>query len=414
MDRDKPARGGIAVTGIGQIAPHGDDPGAAFEAMLRGEAAVTRWSEGDAEPTAVAAASFRAADYFTKLQLSGMDRVSQIAVAAALRAWRDAGLDPATTRAAPGPERIGVFVGCGMGGAAAIENAFVSFNSVARVPPLTVPAFMPNAPAAHVAMRLQARGPVLTYSVACASSAVAIAEAARAIACGDVDVALAGGAEAVLVPSAIRAWQALQTLATPDPERIETSCRPFARDRSGFVLGEGSAFLVMEPSQHAEQRNARAYGRFAGAATVCDATHLTKPDVDGQRRALAGALRSAGISPADVGYCNAHGTATKLGDVVECSALRDVWGDDIGRLKVSSTKSMHGHLLGAAGALEALVTLQALNRRQLPPNANCRAPDPACDVPLVLEAEEAPALRYAISSSFAFGGTNVVLVFARD
>jgi 3-oxoacyl-[acyl-carrier-protein] synthase II len=408
------ATDGIVVTGLGQVAPHGSDPQAAFDAMLRGRSAITRWAEAGAEPSAVGAAAFNPSDYFTKLQLSGVDRVSQIAVAAATRAWADAGLDPPGTSDGVAAERLGVYVGCGMGGAAAIEQAFVSYANHGRVPPLTVPAFMPNAPAAHVAMRLQARGPVLSFSVACASSAVAIAQAARAVATGEVDVALAGGTEALLVPSVIRAWQALQTLATPDPERIETSCRPFARERSGFVLAEGAAFLVLESTRRAAARGARRYARLAGSGTTCDATHLTKPDTEGQRRALAAALHAAGITPREVGYCNAHGTATRVGDVVECEALRAVWQDDLAHLRVSSTKSMHGHLLGAAGALEALITVLAVQRRQVPPNAHCRQPDPACAVRLVHEGEDAPDLRYAISSSFAFGGTNVVLVFGRD
>jgi 3-oxoacyl-[acyl-carrier-protein] synthase II len=300
-----------------------------------------------------------------------------------------------------------------MGGAAAIEQAFIALAGSGRVPPLTVPAFMPNAPAAHVAMRLKAAGPVLTYSVACASSAVAIAEAARAVAFGDVDVAVAGGSEALLVPGVIRAWQALQTLAPPDADEVGSSCRPFSTDRSGFVLGEGAAFLVLESAARVKARGARAYARLAGSGLSCDATHLTKPDTAGQQRALAAALASAGVQPAQVGYCNAHGTATRIGDVVECEALRAVWGDAIGGLRVGSTKSMHGHLLGAAGALEAAITVLAVQRGEVPPSANCRTPDPACAVRLVHERERVPDLQYAISSSFAFGGTNVVLVFGR-
>jgi 3-oxoacyl-[acyl-carrier-protein] synthase II len=378
----------VVVTGLGQVAPHGDDPRGAFDALVRGHSAITRWADADAAPAAVGIAAFDPSSHFTKLQLSGVDRVSQLAVAAASGAWADAGIRPDTIE----PERIGVYVGCGMGGASAIEQAFVSFDHIGRVPPLTVPAFMPNAPAAHVAMRLQARGPVLTYSVACSSSAVAIAEATRAVATGAVDIALAGGAEALLVPSVIRAWQALNTLASPDPERPASSCRPFSRDRSGFVLAEAAAFLVLERATDAAARGARAYARIAGSATACDATHLTKPDRAGQRRAL---------------------TAAKLGDLIECEALREVWGDAIGELRVSSTKAMHGHTLGAAGALEALVTVLALDERRVPPNAHCRDPDPACAVRLVVEGEDMPDLRYAVSSSFAFGGTNQVLVFGR-
>jgi 3-oxoacyl-[acyl-carrier-protein] synthase II len=216
------------------------------------------------------------------------------------------------------------------------------------------------------------------------------------------------------VPAIVRAWQALQTLATPDPERIETSCRPFALDRSGFVLAEGAAFLVLEADVAARRRGARVYADLVGSGVSCDATHLTKPDAAGQARAIGSALVAAQLRPADVGYCNAHGTATVAGDVVECDALRSVWGDAIGGLRVSSTKSMHGHLLGGAGALEAMITVLALQRRQVPPTAFCTRPDPKCAVQLVRErGEEAPDLAAAISNSFAFGGTNVVLAFAR-
>src|SRR5262249_24969021 len=212
---------------------------------------------------------------------------------------------------------------------------------------------MGNAPAAHVAMRGGYKGPVLSYCVACASSAVAIAEAGKSIRAGEIDVAFAGGTEAMLLPAIVRAWQSVQTLATPDAQRIETSCRPFALDRSGFVLAEGAAFLVLEATQAAARRSARVYAELVGSGMSCDATHLTKPDAAGQARAIKSALLAAHLDPADVGYCNAHGTATQAGDVVECDALRSIWGDAINGLRVSSTKSMHGHLLGGAGALEA-------------------------------------------------------------
>jgi 3-oxoacyl-[acyl-carrier-protein] synthase II len=361
-----------------------------------------------ARPAAAATLAFDEARWFTKLQLPGVDRVSQLAVAAASMAVNDAGIIDAA------PERIGVYAGCGMGGAAALEAAYASGLRGARVPPLTVPAFMPNAPAAHVAMRQGVHGPVLTYSVACASSAVALAEAARALRHGDVDVAIAGGAEALIVPGVLSAWQALQTLAPFAPGEAARACRPFAADRSGFVLGEGAAFMVLESAQRAQRRGARAYAELAGSAITCDAKHLTKPDAAGQSRALRAALADAGLDASEVGYCNAHGTATRIGDVVECEALRSVWGAAIDALRVGSTKALHGHLLGAAGALEAVITVLALQRRQLPPNAHCEQPDPLCDVNLLHAAVPAAnQLHAAISSSFAFGGTNVVLAFKR-
>jgi 3-oxoacyl-[acyl-carrier-protein] synthase II len=397
----------VAVTGIGLVSPHGDSPDAVFDALMSGRSAITRWSEGEAAPTVVARASFNAARWFTRLQLAGVDRVSQIAVAAADMARADSGLETLD-------EASGVYVGSGMGGAAAIDQAFSSHRESGRVPPLTVPAFMPNAPAAHIAMRARVHGPVITYSIACASSAVAIAEAAKAIATGDIPCALAGGSEALLVPSALRAWRALQTLASSDGEDPSQACRPFSTDRTGLVLGEGAAFLVLEPRDSAIARGARIYAEFAGSGISCDATHLTKPDVSGQVRALVAALRNSDLSPADIGYCNAHGTATLVGDVVECEALARVWDGAIGGLAVSSTKSMHGHLLGAAGALEAVITILALQRQSLPPNMHCGSQDPACKVLLVCEpGTQSTKLRAAISNSFAFGGTNAVLAFRR-
>lgn len=399
----------IAVTGIGLVSPHGNDPREAFSALVRGESAIRQVDGESFQSVAAASVLFDESRWFTRLQLAGVDRVSQLAVAAAELAIADSGMAQRFD-----PERAGVYVGCGMGGATALEAAYVAGVGGGRVPPLTIPAFMPNAPAAHVAMRLGVRGPVLTYSVACASSAIAIAEAAKAISCGEVDIAIAGGSEALLIPGVIRAWQAMQTLARFESGAAASSCRPFSVDRSGFALGEGAAFLVLESVDSARNRQARSYARLAGWGTSCDATHLTKPDAAGQQRALRQALDQAGLSPMDVGYCNAHGTATKVGDVVESEALCSVWGDRIGNLRVSSTKSMHGHLLGAAGSLEAAIAVLALYRQQIPPNAFCTSPDPLCPLNLVRESEtDAPGLNAAVSSSFAFGGTNAVLAFAR-
>lgn len=399
---------GVAVTGLGVVSPHGQDVDAMFEALLQGRSAIVPVFDELPKPACAATVDFDPLQWFTKLQLTGVDRVSQLAVAAAGLALRDAGV--AALDDLP-PERVGVYAGCGMGGAAALEAAY---RGNGRVPPLTIPAFMPNAPAAHVAMRHQVLGPVLTYSVACASSAVAIAEAAAAVQRGDLDLAIAGGSEALILPGVVMAWQAMQTLAGFAPGHAATAVRPFASDRSGFALGEGAAFVVLESDTRVRARAAPVHARLAGWGLSCDATHLTKPDVAGQARALHAALRRAGLAPRDIGYCNAHGTATRAGDLVECEALGQVFGDALDGLAVSSTKAMHGHLLGAAGALEAVVTVQALARRRLPPNLDGGQPDPQCRVPLVpAGGAEAPQLSAAISNSFAFGGTNAVLLFTR-
>ncbi len=399
----------IVVSGIGVISPHGDDAADMFAALMQGVSAVREVFPDLAKPAAAATVAFDETRWFTKLQLAGVDRVSQLAVAAADLALKDSG---AAGKVAA--QRIGVYVGCGMGGAAALEAAYTAGHHGGRVPPLTIPAFMPNAPAAHVAMRHGIQGPVLTYAVACASAAVAITEAAKAIRSGEIDLAIAGGSEALIVPGVVAAWQAMQTLASFAPGEAATACKPFALNRSGFVLGEGAAFLVLEPDAQARSRGARRYAELAGWGLSCDATHLTKPDAPGQQRALRAALAQADLRPADVGYCNAHGTATKVGDVIEAAALGEVWGGAIDALSVSSTKALHGHLLGATGALEAVVTVLALQRGELPPNANCDTVDPACRLNLVrTPGELMPGLQAAISNSFAFGGTNSVLLFKR-
>jgi 3-oxoacyl-[acyl-carrier-protein] synthase II len=400
----------VAVTGLGVVAPHGDHPDTLFQALLQGRSAIAPVFPELPKPAAAATVAFDESRWFTKLQLAGVDRVSQLAVAAADLAMRDAGI-PALADSGLDAERVGVYGGCGMGGAAALEAAY---RGNGRVSPLTIPAFMPNAPAAHVSMRQGVQGPVLTYSVACASSSVAIAEAAKAIQRGEVDLAIAGGSEALIVPGVVLAWQAMMTLAGFQSGEAAQAVRPFAADRSGFALGEGAAFVVLESAERARRRGARIHALLAGWGLSSDATHLTKPDAPGQARALRSALRQAGLAPRDVGYCNAHGTATRIGDAVERNALAAVWGDDLDGLRTSSTKALHGHLLGGAGALEAVITILALRERRLPPNVNGGQADPDCALNLVAAGDaDAPALEAAISNSFAFGGTNSVLLFRR-
>lgn len=400
----------VAVTGLGVVAPHGDHPDTLFEALLQGRSAIAPVFPELPKPAAAATVAFDESRWFTKLQLAGVDRVSQLAVAAADLAMRDAGI-PALADSGLDAERVGVYGGCGMGGAAALEAAY---RGNGRVSPLTIPAFMPNAPAAHVSMRQGVQGPVLTYSVACASSSVAIAEAAKAIQRGEVDLAIAGGSEALIVPGVVLAWQAMMTLAGFQPGEAAQAVKPFAADRGGFALGEGAAFVVLESAERARRRGARIHALLAGWGLSSDATHLTKPDAPGQARALRSALRQAGLVPRDVGYCNAHGTATRIGDTVERNALAAVWGADLDGLRTSSTKALHGHLLGGAGALEAVITILALRERRLPPNVNGGQADPDCALNLVAAGDaDAPALEAAISNSFAFGGTNSVLLFRR-
>jgi 3-oxoacyl-[acyl-carrier-protein] synthase II len=258
------------------------------------------------------------------------------------------------------------------------------------------------------------RGPNLTYSTACSSSAVAIGEAARRIAHGEVQVMIAGGTEAPLTFGTLKAWEALKTLAQEDVGNPAASCKPFARNRTGLVLGEGAAILVLEDAEHARLRGARLHAEVAGYGLATDTEHITRPSVAGQSKAMALALASAGLAPSDVGYINAHGTGTQANDAVETAAIKEVFGNAAGGCPISSTKSMHGHLLGAAGALEFIIAILALQGRIIPPTAHLRMRDPECDLDYVAEgARQIETLTAVMSNSFAFGGTNAVLIARR-
>lgn len=396
----------VFVTGLGLISPLGHDVDTAFDAALAARSAVRPLLALGVPEQVGAAAEFDASPWFTRMQLTGMDRVSQFAVAAASLAVTDANLDPTDWDG----ERVGVYLGCGGGGSETVDTAYRHLYAEARrVPPLTVVASMVNAAASHVSLRLAVRGPVMTYAMACTSGAAAIGEALKAIRCGDVDIAIAGGAEAPLSFGTVKAWEALRTLATPDAADPARSCKPFSANRSGLVLGEGAAMLVLEGADRLGPRRARA--RLAGYGNASDATHITKPDSRGQIAAMSRALRDAGMTPAQVGYLNAHGTATQAGDCIETRAIRAVWGDHADRLAVSSTKAVHGHLLGAAGALELLLTIRALERGILPPTAHLDQADAECGLDyLAAGARTAPTLRAAMSNSFGFGGSNASLV----
>ena len=399
----------IAITGLGVVAPQGNRPDRVFDALCRGESAIVFV---EAFGTVVAPVSLDDDAAQPRVRQSGVDRVSQLAVESGRQALADAGW---SRGASPWDEdRAGIYVGTGFGGTTAVSEAVRRFHGDQRIPPLTVVASMANAPAAHLAIDTGFTGPVLTFSVACASSSIAIATGAKDIAQGEIDVALVGGSEAPLVASMIASWQALQTLATVHADDAGASCRPFSATRTGLALGEGSAFLVLEELEAARRRGARVYATIAGSGISCDAAHLTKPQVDGQVRAMRAAIRQAGLLPQDIGYCNAHGTATIVGDVAETQSIHTMWQNDLGALRVSSTKALHGHLLGAAGAIEALVTTLSVHHRRLPRSAHCEDVDDACRLPLVTaDDEHCPGLEAAITNSFAFGGTNSSLVIRR-
>lgn len=397
----------IGVAGIGLTSPLGDTLQDGWQRLLGGRGAIGPMSFDGLPPIAAARVESDVSSSLPKLQQVGTERVSQMALGAVRKALADAGV-----QAWPDAERVGLYLGTGMGGAATLDAGFAALHGGGRIPPLTVPAGMVNGAAAVVAIHADIRGPVLTYAIACASSAVAIAEAAHALRRGEVDIAVCGGVEAPLARGTVAAWQALRTLAPIDADDAVRSCRPFSADRSGLVLGEGAAFLVLRREADLEA-TPRAW--FAGSAVRCDALHLTNPQVRGQVATLRAALAASALAPADIGYCNAHGTATIAGDPVECEALREVWGEHAPALRVSSTKAAHGHLLGAGGALEAALTVMALQSGVVPPTLGVTGIDARCaGLSHVLgQAQAVPGLAHAISNSFAFGGTNAALVFSR-
>ena len=404
----------VAVTGLGVVSPLGNDPESFFAALVAGRSGV-RHLEGEAFArlgTRVGApAAFDGASHFPGPRLRMLDRVSQLALVAAAQALA------ASAGALEGVDRrrAGVFVGTGMGGSETTDEAYRMLYGEGndRVKPFSVLMAMNNAAASWIALDHGLEGPNLTYSTACSSSAVAIGEAARRVAADEADVMLAGGAEAPLTLGTLKAWEALKTLAPEDAD-ASASCRPFSKDRGGLVLGEGAAVVVLEAWDRARARGAPILAEAAGYGLFTDAAHITRPSVEGQAEAMRRALGDAGLDLADVGYVNAHGTGTLANDGVETAAIKAVFGAHARSLPVSSTKSMHGHLLGAAGALEYVASVMALARGTLPPTANLRVPDPECDLDYLSEgARDAGEASVAITNSFAFGGTNAVLAIRR-
>jgi 3-oxoacyl-[acyl-carrier-protein] synthase II len=356
--------------------------------------------------------NFDPSAHFTKAQLVGLDRVTQFGLIAADQAVRDAKLD-ATLLAA---RKAGVYIGTGIGGANALEAGYRNFfdKDGGRIPPLTVISTMANATAAHISIRFGIRGPVMTYSIACASSAVAIGEAFRAIRDGNIDIAVAGGAEAMATPGMIGAWAAMRVLATPDVKHPERSCKPFSKGRNGLVLGEGAGVLVLEALETAKARQTKIWAEIAGYGIASDASHISKPSQDGQVSALRAAIDESQLAVTDIGYINAHGTATQLGDIVETAAIKAAFGSAAYDIPVSSTKALHGHLMGAAGAVELIVGLLALNTGSVPATCHYSEPDPDCDLDYVANtARTGLEINAAMSNSFAFGGTNAVLIAKR-
>ncbi len=406
----------VVVTGMGAITPLGNDVGSFFDALAAGRSGVRRLEGPGIERLAIRVAapvSFDPQPLFEPAKLRMLDRVSQFALVAAAQAVKDSGV----TLGQLDRSRCGVCVGTGMAGAQSADDGYRTLyaENSDRLKPFTVLMAMNNAAASWIGLEYGFTGPNLTYSTACSSSAVAIGEAARRIAGGEAHLVIAGGAEACLNLGTLKAWEALRTLAMEDAKDPSASCKPFSKDRTGLVLGEGAAMLVLEERDRALARGAPIYAQIAGYGLVTDATHITRPSVEGQAAAIRAALADARMDGKDIGYVNAHGTGTQANDGVETAAIKSVFGETAYNVPVSSTKSMHGHLLGAAGAVELVAAIMAMQRGLIPPTRNLAVADPECDLDYVSSgARLVPGLAAVLSSSFAFGGTNAVLIARRD
>lgn len=408
----------VAVTGLGVVNPFGGDTADFFECILRGESAVALYRHPAADTLvqpAVRCVNFDAEAAIGRVLCGVTDRYSQLGLAAAFSAWRDAGL--AEEGMQDNHARYGVSWGTGAGGVLTTEKGYNNFfvNGKRLLSPLTVAQVMNNAAASNISIQLGLGGACLTYSVACSSSSVAIGEAYRRIQSGEADLMVAGGSEAPLALSVMLAWEAMRVVAVADEENAARACRPFQQGRSGLVLGEGGAAIILEEWDRAVARGAKIYCELSGYGQSSDHVHLVRPDAAGQVRAIRAAMHESGLPDSAFGYVNAHGTATKEGDPIEIGALRTVFGDAANEVAVSSTKSMHGHLLGAAGAMEAVITALAVSRQEIPPTAHLeQVSDDCLGVRHVMGTglRNVP-LQAALCNSFAFGGSNAVLAFTR-
>ena len=407
----------VVITGLGATTPLGGDLDSTWSALLAGTSGVSRieaeWA-ADLSTQIAAQAAVDPTEVLDRVVARRLDRSSQLGLVAALEAWADAGmgLDGENT---VDPDRLVVSLASGIGGLHSLLGQWDVHKEKGprRVSPLTIPMLMANAPAANVGIRLLARGGVHAPVSACASSNEAIAHALDLITLGRADIALVGGTEAVIHPLPVTAFGQMQALSRRNDDPTRAS-RPWDVDRDGFVLGEGAACLVIETLEHAQARGARIYGTLAGAGTTSDALDMTNPSQRGQVLAMDHALRDAGLTPGDIKHVNAHGTSTPAGDPVEAASVREVLGDAVDDCVVTSTKSMTGHLLGGAGALETVACVKALQERVVPPTINLAGdPDPELDLDYIPEGAREKQVEYALSNSFAFGGQNAALLFKK-
>jgi 3-oxoacyl-[acyl-carrier-protein] synthase II len=406
----------VVVTGLGAVTPVGVGAKAYWDAITAGRSGVGPLTLVDPEPVpSKVAAECRDFDPAASLgpkEAKRLDRSVQFALTSAREAWEDARIDGAVDK-----DETGVVFATGIGGISSLlaSEKVLHTKGPNRVSPFTVPQLMPNAAAGQIAMKLGLRGPNFCTTTACAASNHAIGLAFQAIRQGEAVAMIAGGSEAAFVDIALVAFAQMTALATKFNDRPEEASRPFDALRNGFVMGEGAGALILEERDHALRRGAPVHAELIGFGQSADAFHITAPSEDGSGAALAmtRALRSAGLEPEAVGYINAHGTSTPTGDASETRAIRLAFGDHADRLAVSSTKSMIGHLFGAAGAVEGVATVLAVREGILPPTINQTDPDPACDLDYVPNQARQATVEVAMSNGFGFGGHNAVVVFRR-
>ncbi|MDI6709189.1 MAG: beta-ketoacyl-ACP synthase II [Thermoanaerobacterales bacterium] len=408
--------GRVVITGVGVISPLGNELDGFWSALVRGESGIRRITRFDASGFRTQIAGevpdFDPTLYMDRKEARRMDRFTQFALGATSLAMADAGLDLDEEDR----ERVGVILGSGIGGIATLEEqARVLYEKgPGRVSPFFVPMMIGNMAAGQIALAHGLYGPNVTLVTACASSNNAIGDAMRAIMYGEVDVVITGGAEAAITPLALAGFCSMKALSTRNEEPARAS-RPFDAGRDGFVMAEGAAILILESEEHARRRGARIYAEVAGYGLSCDAYHMTAPEPEGRGAALAmlRAMADAGVAPDEVDYINAHGTSTPLGDIAETVGIKRAFGAAASRVAISSTKSMTGHLLGAAGALEAVVCAQAIRHGIIPPTINYENSDPECDLDYVPNTARKADVRVALSNGFGFGGHNATLCFRR-
>lgn len=407
----------VVVTGLGMLSPVGNTAEESWQAILNGQSGITSIDHFDTTdyPTKFAGLvkGFDPEAYgISKKDARKMDLFIQYGIAAGLQAFQDSGLEVNEENAT----RIGVSIGSGIGGLGLIEQNHVSLTNGGprKLSPFFVPSTIINMAAGHLSIMKGLRGPNVAITTACTTGTHAIGFAARMIAYGDADVMVAGGAEKASTPMGMAGFAAAKALSARNDEPQKAS-RPWDKDRDGFVLGDGAGVLVLEEYEHAKARGAKIYAELIGFGMSGDAHHMTAPPEDGRGAALSmkNALKDAGISPETIGYINAHGTSTPLGDKAELRAVKETFGEHAYNLMVSSTKSMTGHLLGAAGAIEAIITILALRDQVAPPTINLDNPDEECDLDLVAHVAKPASFDCALSNSFGFGGTNGSLVFKR-